>query len=101
MFVGMLSKSLGQILRVSAYMHVLFHMESDDPLPAIISESAIEAAIDFVEVCCQHTAYLTGWGDINLEVDLMEAGKLSMFKNISVHYSYNRVCSKGCATPIK
>lgn len=67
----MLSKSLGQILCV---MHVLFHMESEDSLPETISESAIEAAIDFVEVCCQHTAYVTGRGDINIEVDLVEAG---------------------------
>ena len=37
-------------------------------------ESAIEAAIDFVEVCCQHTAYVTGRGDIYIEVDLVEAG---------------------------
>ena len=72
----MLSKSLGQILRVSAAMHVLFHMDSEDPLPDIISESAIAAAIDFVEVCCQHTAYVTGRGDINTEVDLVETGRL-------------------------
>ena len=73
----MLSKSLGQILRVSAAMHVLFHMESEDPLPETISEDAIEAAIDFVEVCCQHTAYVTGRGDINTEVDLVETGSLT------------------------
>ena len=72
----MLSKSLGQILRVSAAMHVLFHMDREDPLPDLISESAIEAAIDFVEVCCQHTAYVTGRGDITTEVDLVETGKL-------------------------
>ena len=70
----MLSKSLGQILSVSAAMHVLFHMDSEEPLPDMITESAIEAAIDFVEVCCQHTAYLTGCGDINQEVDIMQTG---------------------------
>ena len=31
---------------------ILFHLESDEPLPEIIAQSAIEAAIDFVEVCC-------------------------------------------------
>lgn len=55
-YVGMLSKSMGQILHISAAMHVLFHMENEDPLPEIISESAIEAAIDSVEACCQHRA---------------------------------------------
>ena len=72
--LGLLIKSLGQILRVSATMHVLFHMDSEEPLPDMITESAIEAAIDFVEVCCQHTAYLTGCGDINQEVDIMQTG---------------------------
>ena len=72
--LGMLSKSMGQILRISAAMHVLFHMDSEDPLPEVISESAIEAAIDFVEVCCQQTAYITGRGDIKNELDLIEAG---------------------------
>ena len=71
----MLSKSLGQILRVSAVMHVLFHMDIEEPLPDTITEMAIEAAIDFVELCCQHTAYITGRGNINNELDLVEAGK--------------------------
>ena len=44
----MLSKSLGQILRVSAALHVLFHLEEDENLPDMISTRAIEAAIDFV-----------------------------------------------------
>ena len=71
----MLSKSLGQILRVSAVMHVLFHMDIEEPLPDTITEMAIEAAIDFVDLCCQHTAYITGRGNINNELDLVEAGK--------------------------
>lgn len=70
----MLSKSSGQILRVSAAIHVLFHLENDEPLPNIIAPSAIEAAIDFVEVCCQHTAYITGRGTIDHELEILEAG---------------------------
>ena len=69
----MLSKSVGQILRVSAF--VLFHMDIEEPLPDTITEMAIKAAIDFVELCCQYTAYITGRGNINNELDLMEAGK--------------------------
>jgi len=65
---------MGQILHVSAAIHVLFHMDSDNPLPQVISEAAIEAVIDFVEVCCQQTAYITGHGDIKGELDLVEAG---------------------------
>ena len=73
--IRMLSKSLGQILRVSAAMHVLFHLDSAESLSSTITEAAIEAAIDFVELCCQHMAYITGRGKIDEEVTLMEAGK--------------------------
>ena len=66
---------MGQILRISAAMHVLFHVESEEELPSVITEQAISAAIDFVEVCCQHTAYLTGCGKIAEELKVLEAGK--------------------------
>ncbi len=66
---------MGQILRVSAAMHVLFDMENEeDSLPSTITEVAIEAAIDFVEVCCQHTAFVTGRSIIEEELNLLEAG---------------------------
>lgn len=70
----MLSKSLGQIIRVSAAMHVLFHLESTEPLPDTITDTAIEAAIDFVEVCCQHTAFITGRGNIQEELEHLQSG---------------------------
>jgi hypothetical protein len=133
---GMLSKSLGQILRVSVAMHVLFWIggadaqsecvseiegtgavdgtvdgtegdgrvvvedsedeevtevmtnvegsesgvaESDDPgnplgLSNIVSKKAMKAAIDFVQVCCQHTAHIAGRGSIADELTLIENG---------------------------
>ena len=74
-YVGMMSKSLGQILRVSAAMHVLFHLDEEGPLPNTISQEAIEAGIDFVEVCCQHTAFITGRGVLEEELQLLEASK--------------------------
>ena len=50
MYVGLLSKSMGQTLRVAASMHVLFRLEDEKPLPNTISDQAINAPIDFVEV---------------------------------------------------
>ena len=96
LIIGTLSKSLGQILRVSAAMHILFHLDPEEidedslpqeiledeneiadgkTLPQEISDQAIEAAIDFVDVCGQHTAYITGRGDITIEVEHFNAGK--------------------------
>ena len=58
--VGMLSKSKGQILRVSACLHVLFHIETPMNIPDVISTEAIKAAIDMVDVCLQHAAWTRG-----------------------------------------
>ena len=52
-------------------MHVLFHLDSEEPLQDTITDEAILAATD-VEVCCQHTAYITGRGNINEELEHLE-----------------------------
>lgn len=56
----MLSKSQGQILRVAAVMHVLVHLETPQTMSDTISEKALLAALDFVEVSNQHAAFF-GW----------------------------------------
>ena len=56
----MLSKSKGQILRVAATLHVLFHVNTPLVIPDVISTEAIKAAIDLVDVCIQHSAFLAG-----------------------------------------
>ena len=75
-FLGTLSKSLGQILCVAGSLHVLFHFLSDasqDPLPDTISKEAIAAATNFVEVCCQQTAFIAGRSEIYKEIELIQA----------------------------
>lgn len=79
----MLSKSKGQILRVAAALQVLFSVErnteQEQPPNAgtvLISEDAITAAIDFVEVCCQQTAYMAGRGKIDEELEVYNAGRV-------------------------
>ena len=56
-YAGMKSKSLDQILRVSGVMHVLFSLEEEN-VDDTVTVAAINAAIHFVEVCCQQTAYI-------------------------------------------
>ena len=65
----MLSKSKGQILRVAATLHVLFHIEKPMDIPTTISDAAIEAAIDLVDVCIQHAAFLAGRGEVDDMID--------------------------------
>ena len=60
----MISKSRGQVLRVAATLHALFHINTPQELPSDISNNAVEAAIKFVECCNQHVAFLAGMGDI-------------------------------------
>ena len=56
----MLSRSRGQILCLSAVIHVLFSLGSDEPQDDIVSEDAVKAAIDFVHTACQQAAYIAG-----------------------------------------
>jgi len=74
-FTGMLGKAKGQILRVAACLPMFFcdylADENDeenqegmdivqiDSLPTIIMEEAVAAANDYVDVCYQHTLYIT------------------------------------------
>lgn len=63
-YAGMLSKSKGQILRVAATLHVLFHIDTPLAIPSVIGEDAVKAAIDFVDVCIQQAAFLAGRGNV-------------------------------------
>ena len=91
----MLSKSKGQVLRISAALHVLFYVKSntiqpdyeDETIPketqtdasteitrvkisADITEEAIAAA---VELCNQQTAFMAGRQDIKEEIQIAKA----------------------------
>ncbi len=65
----MLSKSKGQILRVSAMLHVLFHIDTPLNIPETISENTVKAADNFVDLCLQHAAFLAVRGEIQDAVD--------------------------------
>ena len=54
----MLSRSRGQILRVAAVMHILFHMDTPTSILNEINEIAVRAADCFVDLCMQQAAYL-------------------------------------------
>ena len=79
----MLSKSKGQILRVAATMHVLFNWETLHNTSFVISDEAMKAAIDFVEICNQHVNYLTGKENINDEIENLSQSIQSMYNNIA------------------
>ena len=68
-FAGMLSKSKGQILRVAATFHVLFSWETPHSISAEITDEALKAAIDFVEIGTQHAAFLAGRDGIQEAID--------------------------------
>ena len=58
---------------MSAALQVLFGLQNDPQLISTasithVSEDAISAAIDFVDVCCQHTAYMAGRGSITEDI---------------------------------
>ena len=71
---GMLSKNRGQVLRVAAIFHVLFKIDEEGPASDCISQAAITAAIDFVEVAAQQTAYIGGRGNIKKDMKKCKSG---------------------------
>lgn len=82
-FTGMLSKSKGQILRVAATMHALFHWETPGAIPETISDEALKAAVCFVELCVQHAAFLAGRGNVAEEIDsIPDQGMITMYVNL-------------------
>jgi hypothetical protein len=46
----------------------------EGPLPEEISSNCIKAAVDFVTVSCQQTAFIAGKGVIQDEVDKFNGG---------------------------
>ena len=68
----MINKSLGQILRVSGVMHVLFSPE--DSVDDTVTVAAINAAIHFVEECCHQIAYIAGRGELEKELSMLMEG---------------------------
>lgn len=73
----MLSKAKGQILRVAALLNMLFSEfeESDsEHIPLVITEQALIVAQNFVEVACQHAAFLAGRGMIDDELKRLSTG---------------------------
>lgn len=80
--IGMLGKQKGQILRVAASFQVLFSMNgsregsgSNSDINLIISDKALLASINFVELCCQQAAYIAGRGDIKDDIKNVKASK--------------------------
>lgn len=73
-FLGMLSKSRGQVLRVAAVLHLLFHLNEDTPLPDNVTEEAVIAATNLVKVACQQTAFISGRKSLKEEVEKFDRG---------------------------
>jgi len=77
-YAGMMSKSKGQILRVAAALHVLFHLGNLISVSNDITDDAITAAINFLGLCCQQTAYMAGREDIKEEIQIIKACTLTL-----------------------
>lgn len=71
----MLSKSRGQVLRLAAVLHLLFSVGSDAPTSDVISDPAIKAAINFIGVSCQQTAFISGRGIIEEDIQKFKSGE--------------------------
>ena len=65
-------------------MHIAFLLESPHDIPKEISQKALEAAQDFVDMCCQHAAFMAGQGEIADEIQQLQTGLNNHILGISV-----------------
>ena len=92
LLTGMLSKSCGQVLRISTIFHMLFSIENEqEPLSSEVSEVAVKAAVNFVQTACQQTAFVAGKGFIQEEVQTYKTGMIVIH-----HIPYVLVLCKLC-----
>lgn len=85
----MLSKSKGLILRVAGVLHMLFHLDSPDrDFDRTVSDEALKAAEDFVDVCCQHVAYLAGRGEVDEAIFQLQKCKINKCCNAKYDICY-------------
>ena len=69
----MLSKAKGQVLCVTASLHVLFNIDTSLTIPQEISDAAIKAAVNLVEVCIQHERGFLDGGARVIHISFPEA----------------------------
>ena len=72
---GFLSKAKGQLLRAATCLHVLFKLETPDNIEVEISDQALSAAINFIDVCCDHASLITGRRSVLDEAKSSSKGK--------------------------
>ena len=82
----MLSKSKGQILRISATLHVLFHINTPLAIPETIGVDAVKAAIDLVDVCIQHAAFLAGRGEVQELIEVLATGTKLLIEHLFINW---------------
>lgn len=72
----MLSKSRGQVLRLATVLHMLFNIDTPEvDLSLEVSEQALKAAVNFIKVACQQTAYIAGKGPLTEELEKFKTGE--------------------------
>lgn len=84
----MLSKSKGQILRIAAVLETLFQVDADYASKTErsneISDSALKAAIDYVQTSIQHTCYMAGRTTVAEEVEMCNAGAALFYYTVNM-----------------
>ena len=82
LLTGVLSKSKGQILRLAAVFNALFSLDPSHPLSNHLSDKAVEAAVNFVETCNEHTAIIGGRATVTDPLSRELTGFLKCIRSI-------------------
>ena len=71
LLTGLLSKSKGQILQLAAVFNALYSLDPSHLLNTKLSSLSVKAAINFVQVCNEHTAIMGGRKNITTALSLI------------------------------
>ena len=66
---------------------MLFNIDNyEQPLEEEVEESAVKAAVNFIQLACQQTAYIAGKETLQEEMDRFKAGTISIGHTIVQFY---------------
>lgn len=70
-------------------MHMLFNIDNtDQPLDKEVGESAIKAAVNFIQLACKQTSYIAGKGTLQEEMDKYKEGTHISVTQPSINITY-------------
>ena len=78
------------MLHIAAALNALFYIKTPQNIPITISNEAIVAAVDLINTCNQHVAYLAGMGEIDEYISSLQQVQTGILMHICLFFLFKR-----------